>query len=52
MKQGYPAIQTREENIEMAQKCGYHIVGIFVLPEKSWWDNYYTSIESKMHACI
>lgn len=48
MKQGYPAIQTREENIETAQKCGYHIVGTFVLPEKSWWDNYYTSIESKI----
>jgi hypothetical protein len=44
----YPAIQTREENIETAQKCGYHIVGTFVLPEKSWWDNYYTSIESKI----
>jgi hypothetical protein len=48
IKQGYPAIQTREENIETTKKCGYHIVETFVLPEKSWWDNYYSPIESKI----
>jgi ubiquinone/menaquinone biosynthesis C-methylase UbiE len=48
MKQGYPAIQTIEENLEVAQKSGYSIVGSFVLPAKSWWDNYYTPIEAKL----
>ena len=48
MKQGYPAIKTTEENLEVAQKTGYRIVGSFVLPEKSWWDNYYTPIEKKL----
>ena len=48
MKQGYPAIQTIEDNLEAAQKSGYCIVGSFVLPSKSWWDNYYTPIETKL----
>jgi len=48
MKQGYPAIKTLEENLEVAQKSGYRIVGSFVLPAKSWRDNYYTLIETKL----
>ena len=48
MKQGYPAIKTIEDNLEAAQKSGYRIVGSFVLPSKSWWDNYYTPIETKL----
>ena len=48
MKQGYPAIKTIEDNLEVAQKSGYRIVGSFVLPSKSWWDNYYTPIETKL----
>jgi len=48
MKQCYPVIKTTEENLEVAQKTGYRIVGSFVLPEKSWWDNYYTPIETKL----
>lgn len=48
MKEGYPAIKTIKENLEVARKSGYRIVGFFVLPEKSWWDNYYTLIETKL----
>ena len=48
MKEGYPAIKAIEENLEVAQKSGYRIVGSFVLPSKSWWDNYYTLIEAKL----
>jgi ubiquinone/menaquinone biosynthesis C-methylase UbiE len=48
MEQCYPVIQTIEENLEAAQKSGYSIVGSFVLPAKSWWDNYYTQIEAKL----
>ncbi len=50
MKEGYPAIKTIKENLEVARKRGYRIVGFFVLPEKSWWDNYYTLIETKLPA--
>jgi len=46
--QVYPAIKTMEGNIEIIQNSGYRLVGSFVLPSKSWWDNYYTPIETKL----
>jgi len=45
---GYPEIKTLEENLEIAQNNGYRVIGFFVLPSKSWWDNYYTPIEAKL----
>jgi ubiquinone/menaquinone biosynthesis C-methylase UbiE len=48
MKEAYPAIKTIKENLEVGRKSGYSVVGFFVLPEKSWWDNYYTRIETKL----
>jgi ubiquinone/menaquinone biosynthesis C-methylase UbiE len=47
---GYPEIKTSEENIEIARNSGYLVVDFFVLPSKSWWDNYYTPIEAKLPA--
>jgi ubiquinone/menaquinone biosynthesis C-methylase UbiE len=46
--QVYPAIKTIEGNIEIIQNSGYRLVSSFVLPSKSWWDNYYTPIETKL----
>lgn len=46
--QAYPPIKTIEENIELIQSSGYRLVGSFVLLSKSWWDNYYTPIETKL----
>ena len=48
MKQGYSTIKTIEENLIVAKKIGYRIIGFFVLPTKSWWENYYASIEEKL----
>ena len=48
MEEVYPAIKTIEENLEIARKCGYRIVSYFILPEKSWWTNYYTPLEAKI----
>jgi cyclopropane fatty-acyl-phospholipid synthase-like methyltransferase len=48
MIQMYPAIKTIEGNIEIIQNSGYRLVGSFVLLSKSWWDNYYTPIETKL----
>ena len=48
MMQMYPVIKTIEENIEIIQNSGYRLVGFFVLPSKSWWDNYYNPIEAKL----
>ncbi|WGM89063.1 MAG: class I SAM-dependent methyltransferase [Candidatus Bathyarchaeum tardum] len=46
----YPAIKTVEDNLEVAKRIGYDIVNSFVLPQKSWWDNYYNWIEAKLPA--
>ncbi|MGD2067013.1 MAG: class I SAM-dependent methyltransferase [Candidatus Bathyarchaeota archaeon] len=46
--QVYPPVKTIEENIEIIENSGYRLVGSFVLPSKSWWDNYYTPIERKL----
>ena len=48
MKQMYPVIKTIEGNIEIIQNRGYRLVNSFVLPSKSWWDNYLTPIETKL----
>jgi ubiquinone/menaquinone biosynthesis C-methylase UbiE len=48
MKMGYPAIKTVEENIDLVKKCGYTLINSFVLPAKSWWNNYYNWIEAKL----
>ncbi|MGD9131301.1 MAG: class I SAM-dependent methyltransferase [Candidatus Bathyarchaeota archaeon] len=48
MTQMYPVIKTIEGNIEIIRNSGYRLVGSFVLPSKSWWDNYYTPIETKL----
>lgn len=48
MTHEYPAIKTLEENIEVVQKTGYRLIGSFVLPVKSWWNNYYRSIGAKL----
>jgi ubiquinone/menaquinone biosynthesis C-methylase UbiE len=48
--QVYPPVKTIEENIEIIQNNGYRLVGSFVLPSKSWWDNYYTPIAKKLPA--
>ena len=50
MKDGYPAIKTIEENLEAARNSEYRIVGSFVLPKMSWWNNYYTLIEVKLQS--
>jgi ubiquinone/menaquinone biosynthesis C-methylase UbiE len=46
--EAYPRMKTIEENLEIARRTGYRIVGCFAIPEKSWWDNYYTPIEQKI----
>ncbi len=48
MRRTYPAIKTVDENIEVVQKSGYRLIDSFVLPVKSWWDNYYGPIEAKL----
>jgi len=47
-REGYPQIKTIDENLGIARKSGYAIVGYFAISEKSWWTDYYTPIEAKI----
>ncbi len=48
--QVYPPIKTVKESLQLIKDCGYNIVGYFVLPESSWWENYYLPILAKLPA--
>ena len=44
----YPGMRTYEENLGIIQEAGYRPIGHFVLPEESWWRNYYTPLEARI----
>ncbi len=44
----YPDMQSIESNVEIIIKCGFKIIDYFVLPEKSWWENYYNPIKKRI----
>ena len=44
----YPGMRTREENLEIIRGAGYRNVEHFVLPEESWWKNYYIPLEARI----
>ena len=46
--EGYQAIKTIKENLEIVRKANYRLISNFVLPDESWWNNYYTLIASKI----
>ncbi|PVX25601.1 MAG: SAM-dependent methyltransferase [Candidatus Bathyarchaeum sp.] len=50
MKDFYPVIKSVEGNLDVAKKAGYRVVDSFVLPSKSWWDNYFNPIQEKLPA--
>lgn len=37
-----------DENIEIANNLGLHVLTSFTIPKKDWWDNYYSPIEAKL----
>jgi len=44
----YPAMQNREANERAVADAGYRLLGSFVLPEREWWDDYYTPIGERI----
>ncbi|HXE71067.1 MAG TPA: class I SAM-dependent methyltransferase [Candidatus Nitrosotenuis sp.] len=41
-------VRTLEENLAMMDEAGYQVVGHFVLPPSSWWDEYYGPLERRL----
>jgi len=53
MKAMYAGIESSapegiDENIEIANKLGFHVLNSFTIPKKDWWDNFYSPIEAKL----
>lgn len=44
----YPEMQTTQANLEIIRKLGYQVVGHFVLPPSSWWDDYYRPLQERL----
>ena len=49
---GYSAalILTNEENIQIIKNSNYSLIDSFILPESSWWNNYYVPYEKQISA--
>ena len=45
---GYPAMNSIEDNISLAEKCGYSIASHFTLPADAWTTDYYGPLESRI----
>jgi len=44
----YPLVKTVRENLQIIKEANYHVKDYFVLPESSWWENYYLPILAKL----
>lgn len=44
----YPAMRHIDEAAQAMRTNGYDLVGQFTLPDRAWWDAYYTPLEQKL----
>lgn len=47
-KEMYEEIKTININLATAVNCGYEVVYHFILPEESWWENYYSPLLERL----
>jgi len=48
MQKTYPAVRTEPENSDIINSSGFEVLGIYRLPSKSWWDNYYGPLRNNI----
>jgi len=49
-QKAYPNIGTESENSNHANSSGFEILGIYRLPSKVWWDNYYGPLKENINS--
>jgi predicted RNase H-like nuclease (RuvC/YqgF family) len=37
-----------EDNLKLVEQCGYKLIDYFIIPESSWWNNYYNHLEKRI----
>ena len=50
MQNAYPAIKTETENSDIINSSGFEVLGIYRLPSKAWWDNYYEPLRNNIES--
>jgi SAM-dependent methyltransferase len=50
MQNAYPAIKTEPENSDIINSSGFEVLGIYRLPSKAWWDNYYEPLRNNIES--
>jgi len=46
--ENYPGMHTLAENLATLRQTDYAEIGHFILPETSWWEDYYDPLEQRM----
>lgn len=44
----YPTMGWMDDDVAVIQDCGFELVGHFTLPDKAWWDDFYTPMEARI----
>ena len=44
----YEGIASRALKVQQVASAGYRLLDDFVLPEREWWDDYYTLIDERL----
>ena len=50
--EAYPAMQTLEQNTELAKDAGYEVTGTYILPPEAWQNEYYAELEPRLAAAL
>lgn len=50
MKNAYPEIRTESGNVDLINSSRFEVLGVYRLPSKAWWDNYYEPLRKKINA--
>jgi SAM-dependent methyltransferase len=46
--EGFPAMKSLEENLEIIHACDYYLIDYFVLPNSSWTNDYYQPMKTRI----
>ena len=46
----YPPMQNVQDNMDVAERCGYSVEAHFTLPEAGWYEDYYLPMEQKIES--
>lgn len=44
----YPDIKSVDDNLQLIGENGYELLGHFTLPDRAWWDQYYTPMRKRI----